>query len=132
MTGELDWFLEDLAKQVPQTRRVIWLSSDGLVRSQHGCTREEAEHLAAIGSGLKSLSAGAGAFMPIAESKVTLIVLAFEDGILYQTPAADNSSLMVTADAGVDDGLMAQRMSDLVKRLGDHLKTPARGDGQDA
>ncbi|MFI9046984.1 roadblock/LC7 domain-containing protein [Streptomyces sp. NPDC053427] len=129
-TANLDWMLKDLAESVPQTRTVLVLSSDGLRMGHHGGTIESAERLAASCSGLQSLASAVGSELPHQAGKMRLVVIEMEGGFFYLMAAGPRAYLAVLADAGVDAGLMGQRMRDLIARLGDHITSPPRGDGQ--
>lgn len=57
----LDWLLDDLTSRVEHIRHALVLSNDGLVTgASAGLAREDAEHLAAVSSGLHSLARGSG------------------------------------------------------------------------
>ena len=57
----LDWLLDDLRSRVEHVRHALVLSNDGLVTgASKDLTREDAEHLAAVSSGLHSLAQGSG------------------------------------------------------------------------
>ena len=58
---DLSWLLDDLADRVEDFRKAVILSRDGLViAATRDLDREDAEHLAALASGLQSLARGAG------------------------------------------------------------------------
>jgi predicted regulator of Ras-like GTPase activity (Roadblock/LC7/MglB family) len=46
--------------------------------------------------------------------------------------AGSRAYLAVLADEGVDAGLMGQQMRNLVARIGEHLTSPPRTEGQAA
>lgn len=57
----LGWLLDDLTQRVSFVRHALVLSNDGLVTgASSGLAREDAEHLAAVSSGLHSLAKGSG------------------------------------------------------------------------
>ncbi|MFE1349903.1 roadblock/LC7 domain-containing protein, partial [Streptomyces sp. NPDC058757] len=57
----LDWLLDDLTRRVGPIRHALVLSNDGLVTGASSeLAREDAEHLAAVSSGLHSLARGSG------------------------------------------------------------------------
>lgn len=127
--ANLDWMLKDLAESVPQTRNVVVLSADGLRMGQHGGDTDSADRLAAACSGLQSLAAAVGAELPQA-GRMKLVVIEMEGGFFYLMAAGAGAYLAVLADDGVDAGLMGQRMRDLIIRLGEHITSPPRIDGQ--
>jgi predicted regulator of Ras-like GTPase activity (Roadblock/LC7/MglB family) len=126
----MDWMLETLPKSVPQTRHVVVLSADGMCIARYGADDGAAERLAAIGSGLKSLGAAAAEEYPHDDKQLRMIVIENGGGFFYLMAAGARAYLAVTADQGVDAGLMGQCMRDLVARIGEHLTTPVRGDGR--
>ncbi|MFG2287651.1 roadblock/LC7 domain-containing protein [Streptomyces sp. NPDC048595] len=121
--------LKDLAESVPQTRNVVVLSADGLRMGRHGGDTDAADRLAAACSGLQSLAGAVGAELPQAGS-MKLVVIEMEGGFFYLMAAGAGAYLAVLADEGVDAGLMGQRMRDLIIRLGEHITSPPRSDGQ--
>lgn len=126
----MDWLLKDLAVTVPRTRHIVLLSADGLCMAQWGADKDAADRLAAASSGLKSLAQSVAAEFPHSEGGVRMVVLEVDGGFFYLMAAAANSCLAVTADEGVDAGLMSRRMRDLVIRIGDHLASPPRAPEQ--
>ena len=61
LSSGLDWLLDDLTKRVEKVRHALVLSNDGLVTGvSEGLERADAEHLAAVASGLHSLAKGSG------------------------------------------------------------------------
>ncbi|UGY95291.1 roadblock/LC7 domain-containing protein [Streptomyces gobiensis] len=126
----MDWMLEDLASSVPETRDVVVLSSDGLCMSQFGSDEDTADRLAAACAGLQSLSAAIASEFPHGDGQMQLVVIEVSGGFFYLMAAGAGAYLAVLADSGVDAGLMGQRMRDLVARIGQHLTSPPRADGQ--
>ncbi|MGP3950637.1 roadblock/LC7 domain-containing protein [Streptomyces sp. 7N604] len=126
----MDWMLKDLASGVPQTRHVVVLSSDGLCMAQYGTDIDTADRLAAACAGLQSLSAAVAAEFPDGDGYMRLVVIEVGGGFFYLMAAGAGAYLAVLADEGVDAGLMGQRMRDLVARIGEHLTSPPRADGQ--
>lgn len=126
----MDWMLKDLASSVPQTRHVVVLSSDGLCMAQHGTEADTADRLAAACAGLQSLSVAVADEFPHGDGQMKLVVIEVTGGFFYLMAAGAGAYLAVLADSGVDAGLMGQRMRDLVARIGEHLTSPPRVDGQ--
>ncbi|MFF8829621.1 roadblock/LC7 domain-containing protein [Streptomyces sp. NPDC015131] len=127
---DMDWMLKDLAESVPQTRHVIVLSADGLRMAQYGAETDTADRLAAACAGLQSLAGAVAAELPRSEGRMRLVVIEMDGGFFYLMAAGAGAYLAVLADEGVDAGLMGQRMRDLVARIGEHLSSPPRRDGQ--
>ncbi|MCY0943185.1 MULTISPECIES: roadblock/LC7 domain-containing protein [Streptomyces] len=128
--SSMDWMLKDLAAGVPQTRHVIVLSADGLCVAQFGAETDTADRLAAACAGLQSLAGAVAAELPHSRGRMRLVVIEMDGGFFYLMAAGDGSYLAVLADEGVDAGLMGAQMRALVSRIGEHLSSPPRHDGQ--
>ncbi|MFH8573577.1 roadblock/LC7 domain-containing protein [Streptomyces sp. NPDC017993] len=125
LSSGLDWLLDDLTKRVEQVRHALVLSNDGLVTGvSEGLERADAEHLAAVASGLHSLAKGSGLHFRVGQVRQTMIE--FDDGILFVTAAGDGSCLCVLAGADGDVGQIAYEMTLLVNRVGEHLGVAVR------
>jgi predicted regulator of Ras-like GTPase activity (Roadblock/LC7/MglB family) len=123
--GGLDWLLDDLTRRVDAVRHALVLSSDGLVTAHsEGIEGPDAEHLAAVASGLHSLARGTGKHFGAGGARQTMIE--FEEGVLFVTTAGDGSALAVLARAEADMGQIAYEMALLVNRVGEHLGVTAR------
>lgn len=121
----LDWLLDDLTKRVDAVRHALVLSNDGLVTgSSHELERDDAEHLAAVSSGLHSLARGSGQHFEAGRVRQTMIE--YEEGVLFVTAAGDGSCLCVLAGAEADVGQVAYEMTLLVNRVGEHLGLTVR------
>ncbi|MDT0378345.1 roadblock/LC7 domain-containing protein [Streptomyces sp. DSM 42041] len=126
---DMDWMLKDLAESVPQTRHVVVLSSDGLCMARHATDQDTADRIAAIGSGLQSLSVAIAAEFEHSSGRMRMVVIEVDGGFMYLMAAGAGAHLAVLADEGVDAGLVGQCMRDLVARIGAHLTSPPRHDG---
>lgn len=125
----LDWLLEDLTQRVEYVRHALVLSNDGLVTaSSEQLGREDAEHLAAVSSGLHSLAKGSGRYFGVGKVRQTMIE--FDEGLLFVTAAGDGSCLCVLSTANADMGQIAYEMALLVNRVGEHLTVEARNPGR--
>ena len=123
--GELGWLLDDLVTRTGEVRHAVVLSGDGLaVGASSALSREDAEHLAAVASGFHSLAKGAGRHFGTGGVRQTMVEM--DDGFLFVAAAGDGSCLAVLSTAAADIGLVAYEMARLVKRVGEHLKTPPR------
>ncbi|MEU6217623.1 roadblock/LC7 domain-containing protein [Streptomyces sp. NPDC047022] len=122
---ELSWLLDDLAGRMQHIRHALVLSTDGLVTSTStGLRREDAEHLAAVSSGLHSLAKGSGRHFGAGQVRQTMIE--FDDAILFVTAAGSGSCLCVLSAAEADIGQIAYEMTLLVNRVGEHLRVESR------
>ncbi|MFM9372681.1 roadblock/LC7 domain-containing protein [Streptomyces sp. Da 82-17] len=123
--GQLDWLLDDLVTRIPDIRHCVVLSGDGLaVGSSHTLRRDDAEHLAAVASGFHSLAKGAGRHFGVGGVRQTMVEM--DQGYLFVAAAGDGSCIAVLSTPGADIGLIAYEMARLVKRVGEHLRTPPR------
>ncbi|OEJ23770.1 dynein regulation protein LC7 [Streptomyces agglomeratus] len=124
----LDWLLDDLTSRVEHVRHALVLSNDGLVTgASTGLAREDAEHLAAVSSGLHSLAKGSGRHFHAGKVRQTMVE--FDEGVLFVTAAGDGSCLCVLSAAEADIGQVAYEMTLLVNRVGEHLGVAARQPG---
>ncbi|HEU5025363.1 MAG TPA: roadblock/LC7 domain-containing protein [Spirillospora sp.] len=127
-TNELNWLLDDLVDRVPQIRKVVVLSRDGLVMGMsRGVGREDAEYLAALAAGFHSLAIGARPQMDSGEVRQTMVEM--ERGLFFVVPAGANSCLALLSEVGANAGLVAYEMTMLVKRVGKQLSTGLRQPG---
>ncbi|MFD4576892.1 roadblock/LC7 domain-containing protein [Streptomyces sp. NPDC058417] len=121
----LGWLLDDLTERVGQVRHALVLSNDGLVSgASTGLRREDAEHLAAVSSGLHSLAKGSGRHFRAGQVRQTMVE--FDDAMLFVTAAGTGSCLCVLSAAEADMGQIAYEMALLVNRVGEHLTVDAR------
>lgn len=121
----LGWLLDDLTERVEHVRHALVLSNDGLVTgASTGLRREDAEHLAAVSSGLHSLAKGSGRYFGTGQVRQTMIE--FDDAVLFVTAAGSGSCLCVLSAAEADIGQVAYEMTLLVNRVGEHLGVDAR------
>ena len=112
-------------------RHALVLSNDGLVTgASTGLRREDAEHLAAVSSGLHSLAKGSGRHFGAGRVRQTMVE--FDDAVLFVTAAGDGSCLCVLSGAEADIGQVAYEMTLLVNRVGEHLGVAARQPGRQA
>ncbi|WP_338674414.1 roadblock/LC7 domain-containing protein [Streptomyces sp. SCSIO 30461] len=125
----LDWLLDDLIKRVDHIRHALVLSNDGLVTgASTSLAREDAEHLAAVSSGLHSLARGSGRHFRAGSARQTMVE--FDDAMLFVTAAGEGSCLCVLSEAEADVGQVAYEMTLMVSRVGEHLAVGARQPGR--
>lgn len=124
----LDWLLDDLTKRIEHIRHALVLSNDGLVTgASTGLVREDAEHLAAVSSGLHSLARGSGRHFNAGRARQTMVE--FDEALLFVTAAGEGSCLCVLSEAEADVGQIAYEMTLMVNRVGEHLSVAARQPG---
>jgi uncharacterized protein len=121
----LDWLLDDLVARVPEARRAVILSVDGLLLgASSGLHRQDAEHLAALASGFQSLARSASRHFRAGSVRQTVIEM--DTAFLFVTAAGNGACLAVLTEGDTDIGLIAYEMAMLVKRVGHSLSTPSR------
>lgn len=128
LKASLDWLLDDLTGRIESVRHALVLSNDGLVTGRsESLARSDAEHLAAVSSGLHALAKGSGEHFAAGTVRQTMIE--FEEGLLFVTAAGDGSCLCVLTHAQADIGHVAYEMTLLVNRVGEHLGLETRSNG---
>ncbi|GAB3667438.1 roadblock/LC7 domain-containing protein [Actinocorallia lasiicapitis] len=124
-TGRLDWLMADLAERVTGVRHAVLLSGDGLLIASSGAIpRADAEHLSAVGSAYRSLSAGTGRHFGLGAVRQTVVEL--EHAYLLVTEAGPRASLALIVAEDADLGLVAYEMNRIVRQAGPHLASGPR------
>jgi predicted regulator of Ras-like GTPase activity (Roadblock/LC7/MglB family) len=119
----LNWLITNFVDRVPGVAHTIVVSSDGLLLAvSDGFPRDRADQLAAVASGLTSLTQGASRVFE--GGTVTQTVVEMERGFLFIMSISDGSCLAVLASTACDIGLVGYEMALLVERAGEVL-TPA-------
>jgi hypothetical protein len=124
--GNLGWLLTSFVGRVAGVSHAVVISSDGLLlTSSDGLPRDRADQLAAVTSGMSSLTRGAARVFGAGE--VVQTVVEMERGCMLLMAIADGSCLAVLASPECDMGLVAYEMTLLVGRAGELLTPPLRG-----
>lgn len=125
-THRLSWLITGLVERVPQARSALLLSADGLVRARTAdLTKDDADHLAAIASGLWSLASGAG--RKFAESgAVRQVGIEMDGALLFVAAAGFGTCISVLTSDTADPGLIGFEMGQLVRSMRPHLETAPR------
>jgi predicted regulator of Ras-like GTPase activity (Roadblock/LC7/MglB family) len=119
----LNWLVQNFVKKVPGVIHTIVVSADGLLMAlSDDLDRATADQLAAVASGLSSLTQGAARYF--GGGSVNQTVVEMEKGFLFVMSISDGSVLAVLATLQCDIGLVGYEMALLVARAGDVL-TPA-------
>jgi predicted regulator of Ras-like GTPase activity (Roadblock/LC7/MglB family) len=128
-TRDLDWLVNNFVDGIPGVTNALVVTTDGLVlaHSDH-IARDGADQLAAVTSGLASLTAGAARFLD--GGSVRQVIVEMESGYLFVTTIGDGSALAVMCSSQCDIGLIGYEMSLLVTRIGQALTPTLRADGQ--
>lgn len=120
---DVNWLVTDFAERVPSIAHAIVVSSDGLPMAfSEGIPTDRVDQLAAVTSGLTSLTQGAARIFQ--GGAVTQVVVEMQEGLLIEMAISDASTLAVLAAADCDLGLVAYEMTLLADKVGGTL-TPA-------
>lgn len=123
----LDWLLENLLEKTPGARHALVLSRDGLkLCLSPGLTVDQADQLAAIASGIQSLSHGASVEFGDGSGGVRQSMTEFHGGILFIVEAGVGAHLAVIAADDADAGVVGHNMNELIEQIGEHLRAEPR------
>ncbi|MFJ9416913.1 MULTISPECIES: roadblock/LC7 domain-containing protein [unclassified Streptomyces] len=126
----LDWMLENLLQKTPGARHALVLSRDGLkLCHSKDLTVDQADQLAAIASGIQSLSHGASVEFGNGTGGVRQAMTEFHGGVLFIVEAGNGAHLALIAVEDADVGLIGFNMNELVEQIGEYLQAAPRGDG---
>ncbi len=118
----VNWLLSSFVENTSGVEQSIAVSSDGLLMAaSSNLDRASADKMAAIVSGLRSLSDGASRVL--AKGAVSQVVVEKRNGFLFASAISGGSSLGVIARRDCDLGLVGYEMTLLVERFG-HQLTP--------
>lgn len=122
---DLNWLVTNFVERVPEVAHAVVVSSDGLpLAFSAGFPQERADQLAAVTSGLTSLTQGAA--RAFEGGIVVQTVVEMEGGVLVIMTISNGASLAVLAASSCDLGLIAYEMTLLVERAGRMLTPAAR------
>ena len=122
---ELDWVVNRFVDSVPGAAHAVLVSADGLLMaaSEH-MPIERADQLAAVASGLASLSTGAAQLFD--GGYVMQSVVEMENGYLLLMRVGDGSNLATLASRNCDIGQIGYEMAILVERVGAMVQSARR------
>jgi uncharacterized protein len=127
----INWLINNVVDNVPGVAHVIVVSADGLLLAvSSGLPRDRADQLAAVASGLSSLTQGAARVFEGGDVKQTIVEM--EHGFLFVMSISDGSCLAVLASRSCDIGLVGYEMALLVSRAGEVLTPALRSEMQAA
>lgn len=125
--SELDWLLDDFVDRVPGASSAAVVTADGLVLCiSEQIAGDSIDQLAAITSGLASLTDGAAQFY--GAGAVRQLIVEMEDGFLFVARVSDGSVLAMMCESSCDIGLIGYEMSLLVSRIGPALTPSLRSE----
>jgi hypothetical protein len=121
--------VDDFVTRVPGVAHAVVVSADGLlITSSNHLPRDRADQLAAVASGLLSLTQGAARCFDAGQ--VVQTVVEMERGIVLLMSIGDGSCLSVLAAPNCDIGLVGYEMTLLVDRVGQQLNPHLRSNLQ--
>src|ERR1700731_1866440 len=121
----VDWLVSVFARDVPGVSHAILVSADGLlVAASEHLPVERGEQLAAVSSGLASLSTGAAQLFE--GGQVLQSVVEMENGYLLLMRVGDGSHLATLATTSCDIGQIGYEMAILVERVGNVVQSTRR------
>jgi hypothetical protein len=123
--------VDSFVQQVPGVAHAVVVSADGLLLvPSSGLPQDRADQLAAVTSGLVSLTQGAARCFEA--GGVVQTVVEMERGIVLTMAISDGSSLAVLASPSCDIGLIGYEMTLLADRAGKLLTPELRAQLQNA
>jgi len=127
----LNWLVGNFTKSTPGVAHAIVVASDGLpIAVSDRLDRPKADQLAAITSGLASLTLGAARNFQAGTVKQTIVQM--EQGFLFVMSISDGSCLAVLAAGDCKVNVIAYEMAVLVARVGGALTPTLRAELQAA
>ena len=125
----LNWLVNNFVRNVPGVAHAVVVSSDGLLMAvSDRLDRARADQLAAVASGLVSLTQGAARCFDA--GGVVQTVVEMDRGIVLLMSISDGSCLAVLASPNCDIGLIGYEMTLLVDRVGQLLTPELRAELQ--
>ncbi|WP_322747977.1 MULTISPECIES: roadblock/LC7 domain-containing protein [unclassified Frankia] len=126
----LDWLINNFVGSVPGVASAIVVSVDGILLAVcDGFTRDRAEQLGAISSGLLSLTLGVATLMDSGAVRQTIVEM--DHGTLLLMAISDGACLSVLAAKTCEIGLVGYEMTRLVAQAPDFLTPAKRGEPQE-
>ena len=127
--SDFSWLVGNFANRTPGVSHALVVSADGLpVAVSERLDRPKADQLAAIASGLASLTQGGARCMDGGLVKQTVVEM--DLGLLVVMAISDGSCLAVLAGSSCDVGVVAYEMTVMVSRTGDVLTPGLRAELQ--
>jgi predicted regulator of Ras-like GTPase activity (Roadblock/LC7/MglB family) len=123
---QLDWLVSDFVRRVSGVTHALVVSVDGLkLAVSEQVDESTADQLAAVASGLVSLTRGAARCFDAEPVVQTIVETA--GGYLFVTSVSEGSTLAVFATVECDIGMIGYEMTLLVDRVGQLLVPGTRG-----
>ena len=123
--NQFGWLVTVFTERVPGVAHAVVVSADGLLLTASAkLPTDRADQLAAVASGLLSLTQGAARCFEA--GSVTETIVEMDRGLMLQMAISDGSCLTVLAAPHCDMGLIAYEMALLVERVGQILTPELR------
>jgi predicted regulator of Ras-like GTPase activity (Roadblock/LC7/MglB family) len=127
----LNWLVESFVRTTAGVAHAAVISTDGLlVAVSERLDRARADQLAAIASGVESLTQGAARLFQAGSVNQTVVEM--EKGFLFVMSVRDGSCLAVLATPSCDVGLIGSEMAVMVAKVGEVLTPQLRAELQAA
>jgi predicted regulator of Ras-like GTPase activity (Roadblock/LC7/MglB family) len=127
----LNWLVESFVRTTAGVAHAAVISTDGLlVAVSERLDRARADQLAAIASGVESLTQGAARLFQAGSVNQTVVEM--EKGFLFVMSVRDGSCLAVLATPSCDVGLIGYEMAVMVAKVGEVLTPQLRAELQAA
>jgi predicted regulator of Ras-like GTPase activity (Roadblock/LC7/MglB family) len=122
---DLNWLVTNFVERVPDVAHAVVVSADGLpLAYSAGFPQDRADQLAAVTSGLASLTQGAARVFE--GGSVVQSAVEMQAGVLVIMAVSHGASLAVLATPTADLGLIAYEMALLVERAGKMITPETR------
>jgi hypothetical protein len=127
--GRFGWLVTDFTERVAGVAHAVVVSADGLLLTCSArLPADRADQLAAVASGLSSLTMGAARCFEAGPVRETVVEM--ERGVMLLMAISDGSSFAVLAAPNCDIGQVAYEMTLLVERVGQMLTPELRAELQ--
>ncbi|WP_430334935.1 roadblock/LC7 domain-containing protein [Rhodococcus sp. ACT016] len=121
----LDWLVSNFARDIPGVSHAVLVSADGLLMASSAhLPIDRAEQLAAVTSGLASLSVGVSNLFD--GGGVLQSVVEMQRGYLLLMSVGDGSHLATLTSSSCDIGQVGYEMALLVERVGSSVEATPR------
>jgi predicted regulator of Ras-like GTPase activity (Roadblock/LC7/MglB family) len=118
--ADLDFLLNDFIDRVPEVTHAVAVSADGLlIARSRALPTDEADRVAAVGSGLVSLLRSAASHFQAGAVVSNLTEL--QGGFMFSMSVSSGASLLVLASRQCDIGRVSHELVDLINRVGPAL-----------
>ncbi|HLI38357.1 MAG TPA: roadblock/LC7 domain-containing protein [Streptosporangiaceae bacterium] len=118
----LTWLVNNFVAEVPGVIHAVVVSADGLLLiASEELSAEQAQQLAAVASGARSLAETSSRLFGLGECRQTIVRM--ERGYLFIMAISDGSCLATLASTNCDMKVVAYQMTLLVESS-DHVLTP--------